>query len=208
LSKDNVESVLTFRRNRLGEIGLFQGISFEVERYLKGIAKQGCRNFIRRDEAENDKSLKQIIPYGILEHEGKILHYVRGAQISESRLAKKSSIGIGGHIIPGDGRPTSEADEFDPIYVRALRRELKEELKVMSPPELRIVALINDERNDVGKVHFGIVFTCRLSKRIVVKSGKDLGDVQFLARQELNALRSTLEPWSQLCLGEIDALLQ
>ena len=92
------EMVLVVPRALFDKLGSFQGINLEVDRYLPHFLSKENNSFMRRGEAENDPSYKQIIPYAVLVHEGKILHYVRGGKSWEKRLVAKGSIGIGGHI--------------------------------------------------------------------------------------------------------------
>ena len=54
--------------------------------------------FMPRSEAETDPTFKQIIPYALLTHAGRVLHYVRGKKAGEQRLVAKGSLGIGGHM--------------------------------------------------------------------------------------------------------------
>jgi predicted NUDIX family phosphoesterase len=109
--------------------------------------------FVPRSAAEEDPSLKQIIPYAVFRHGGRILHYTRGAKSGEKRLVAKSSIGIGGHV-----NDTDECQHFDQAtYHNAVRREIGEELRLGGGFSERAVALINDDSSEVGRVHLGIV---------------------------------------------------
>src|SRR5205809_8041829 len=73
-----IENVLVIRRSLFDQLGAFQGLNFEPEKYLKAFFSRGNTSFLPRDQAENDPTQKQIIPYVILAFEGKILYYVRG----------------------------------------------------------------------------------------------------------------------------------
>src|SRR2546430_11656921 len=90
------ENVLVIRRSLFDELGSFQGLSFEPEKYLKAILSRGSNFFIPRPEAENDPAYKQIIPYALIAFGKTVLHYVRGKKAGEQRLVAKGSIGIGG----------------------------------------------------------------------------------------------------------------
>src|SRR5574343_244442 len=59
--------------------------------------------YIPRDEAEEDPTFLQIIPYVVLTHNSRVLQYTRMKGSGESRLRGKQSIGFGGHINPEDG---------------------------------------------------------------------------------------------------------
>jgi len=96
------EQVLVVRRQLLDDLGSFQGLSAEVDRYLPEFLKRENNFFVARSAAEDDPSLKQIIPYAVFCHGDRILHYTRGSKSGEKRLVAKESIGIGGHINDSD----------------------------------------------------------------------------------------------------------
>jgi predicted NUDIX family phosphoesterase len=127
----------------------------------------------------------------------KILHYRRGTGSGESRLLKKGSVGIGGHINDGDGL----GEAFDSAaYQRALMRELQEELSLGSAFIERPLALLNDDTNPVGAVHLGIVHQCHLAEPEVTANEEAIAELGFLSREELAVRNDQLESWSQLVL--------
>src|SRR6266436_7985031 len=93
-----VENVLVIKRSLFDELGSFQGLNFEPEKYLKPILSHGNNSFIPRGEAESNPAYKQIIPYALIVFQNTVLHYVRGKKAGEQRLIAKGSIGIGGHM--------------------------------------------------------------------------------------------------------------
>src|SRR4029450_2420657 len=92
------EMILVVRRDLFDRLGAFQGVNFEVERYLPALLDRANNFFTPRPPAETDPSMKQIIPYVLLVHGDRVLHYVRGKKAGEERLVAKGSIGIGGHM--------------------------------------------------------------------------------------------------------------
>jgi len=198
------EMILVVPRSEFDRLGSFQGLHFEVDRYLSQLLTPPSPRFMARSLAETDPSFKQIIPYAIFTHGGRILSYVRGGKGGEKRLAAKRSIGIGGHMNDSD----TEGDAFDlAAYHRALKREISEELKVSSAYTQRAVALLNDDSTDVGRVHMGVVhiFECETDDIECAEAG--ITDLAFLERETLHANHENLETWSQICLGEIGRLL-
>ncbi len=198
------ENVLVVRRSLFDELGSFHGLNFEPERYLNALLSRGNNFFLPRAQAENDPSHKQIIPYALLVHEDRVLHYVRGKKAGEQRLVAKGSIGIGGHM--------NDTDEslfaWDEVAYRAgVEREVNEEITIRSSFEDRIVALLNDDTTEVGRVHLGIVHVFRLAESKVEKREAMITNLAFLTRDELIARRDTLETWSQLCVDSLDQLL-
>ena len=198
------EMVLTVRRSLFDQLGAFQGLSFDVARYLTPFLSRENNLFIPRSDAEKDPSFKQIIPYVILVHEGRVLHYVRGKKGGEQRLTAKGSIGIGGHLNDADENLFS-LDQRS--YLAGVRREVAEELILQSGYQNHIRALLNDDSNEVGRVHLGIVHVFELDGAQVTKRESQITQVSFLTPAELLARRGQLETWSQICADHLDRLL-
>jgi predicted NUDIX family phosphoesterase len=193
----STEQVLVIRRSLFDELGSFHGLNPEISRYLPVFLQPGNHFFVPRAEAEEDPSLKQLIPYVVVTSGEKILHYRRGTGSGESRLLKKGSVGIGGHINDGDGL----GEAFDSAaYQRALMREMQEELSLGSAFIERPLALLNDDTNPVGAVHLGIVHQCHLAEPEVTANEEAIAELGFLSREELAERNDQLESWSQLVL--------
>jgi predicted NUDIX family phosphoesterase len=198
------EMILVVRRSLFDALGAFQGLNFEVDRYLPAFLARENNFFMARSAAETDPSFKQIIPYVILAHEGRVLHYVRGKKAGEQRLVAKGSIGIGGHMNDLDeGLFALNRD----AYNAAVQREVSEELQLGSAYRNRVVALLNDDSTEVGQVHLGVVHVFELETPDVRKGEAMITELRFLDRAELEARRPTMETWSQICLDHLDQLL-
>ena len=200
------EQVLVVERKVIEEIGMFEGLAFDIERYLKEIFVPGVPRFMPRSEAEDNPSFKQLIPYVIMAHEGKCLSYVRGKKAGEKRLVAKRSIGIGGHINPVDNMPLFNVDYYE-TYLAAVKREVEEEVIVKTDHTDSIVALLNDESNEVGKVHLGIVHYWELDAPNVEKREQMITQMSFMSSEELQQVRDTLETWSQKCLDGLGKMV-
>ncbi|MHC4790907.1 MAG: hypothetical protein ACYS8Y_05655 [Planctomycetota bacterium] len=199
------EQVLVIQRKVLEQLGLFQGLAFDVQRYLSEIFVHGAAHFMRRSQAEVDPSYKQLIPYVIMSCNGRFLTYVRGKRAGEERLLNLRSIGIGGHINPGDDMPLFNANFYE-TYLTAVEREVAEEVSVETKHTDRIVALLNDESNEVGSVHLGIVHYWILDAQKVNKREQMITQMTFMTPAELQKVRDTMETWSQLCLRGLDEM--
>ncbi len=193
------EQVLVIERKVVEKIGMFEGLAFDVGRYLREIFVPGVPRFMLRSQAETNPSYKQLIPYVIMAHRGKYLSYVRGRKAGETRLIAKRSIGIGGHINPVDNMPLFNVDYFE-TYLAAVEREVDEEVSVEANHTDSIVALLNDESNEVGSVHLGIVHYWELDAPKVEKREQMITQMSFMSLDELEQVRDTLETWSQKCL--------
>jgi len=68
------ENILVIKRSLFDQLGAFQGLCFESEKYLKAILARGNNFFLPRSQAERDPTHKQIIPYALIAHGDKVLH--------------------------------------------------------------------------------------------------------------------------------------
>jgi len=198
------ENILVIRRSLFDELGSFQGLNFEAEKYLKAILSRGNNFFIPRPEAETNPAYKQIIPYALIAFEKTVLHYVRGKKTGEQRLVAKGSIGIGGHMNETDESLFAMDEE---AYRAGVEREVNEEIKIETPFEDRIVALLNDDSTEVGRVHLGIVHIFKLKEPKVQKREAMITGLTFLTKEELMTRRESLETWSQICVDALEQLL-
>ncbi len=195
------EQVLVIERKVLEEIGIFNGLKFDVDRYRDKIFAQGVARFMLRRKAEKDPSYKQLIPYVIMTSGGKYLTYVRGKRAGETRLIGSRSIGIGGHINPVDDEmPLFGLYE---TYLTAVGREVSEEVNLEANHTDRIVALLNDDSNEVGRVHLGIVHYWNLDEPRVSRREQMITQMSFMTVEELNEVKDTMETWSALCLEHL-----
>ncbi|MBW8039591.1 MAG: hypothetical protein FVQ85_06285 [Planctomycetes bacterium] len=200
------EQVLVVERKVVEEVGLFQGLMFDVDRYLPEIFARGVPRFMPRPQAEVDPSFKQIIPYVIMSCDGKYLSYVRGVRAGEKRLVDKMSIGIGGHINPADYEAPLFDTDFSQMYNTAVEREVAEEVALEAGHTDHIVALLNDESNEVGSVHLGIVHYWILDKPEVSRREQMMTQMAFKTIDEMRELRDTMETWSGLCLDGLEEM--
>jgi len=198
------ENVLVVRRSLFDQLGSFQGLNFEPQKYLDAFLSRGNNFFLPRPEAEINPAYKQIIPYALIAFENKVAYYVRGKRAGEQRLVAKGSIGIGGHM--------NETDESlfaldEAAYRAGVEREVNEEIKIDSPFEDRIVALLNDDTTEVGCVHLGIVHVFKLAEPKIEKREAMITGLTFLRKEELLARRASMETWSQICVESLERLL-
>ncbi|MFO8070594.1 MAG: hypothetical protein R6V85_01855 [Polyangia bacterium] len=203
------EKVLVFERSLLDRLGGFQGYSLDAARYLDAILERRNNRFHDRSAAEQDPSQKQIIPYVLFVNGDRIFSYVRGKQSGEQRLVGNRSVGVGGHINPGDEMLFSGAEVASDrdAYFEAVRREIAEEVEVGADIDPRVVGLINDDGNAVGRVHFGVVHVCELDGDYVRKREQQITRSGFYPIAELaGPRREELESWSALAIDLLSDL--
>src|SRR6185437_3923778 len=157
------ERILCFKRKLLEDLGVFQGLSLEVEKYLPVVTAASSLTYLNRSDAEQDKRYKQLIPYILLISDGRILRYRRGKGGQETRLHGLYSVGVGGHISEEDHGLFSQQRG----YRDGMRRELMEEVAIDEFNEAA-VAVINDDSTEVGFVHFGVVHILHVASEEIV----------------------------------------
>lgn len=200
------EQVLVVERKVFDELGAFRGLQFDVGRYLDRLFAPGCPRFMPRPLAEKDPSFKQLIPYVLMTCEGKYLTYVRGKRAGETRLVGNRSMGIGGHINPVDDAAPLFRSDFRDLYEAAVAREVAEEVAVEAGHADHVVALLNDDSNEVGQVHLGVVHCWVLDAPKVSRREQMITQMEFMSIEELQAVRDQMETWSQLCLDALDRI--
>ena len=149
------------------------------------VAEEG--RFEPRAAVESDRSHKQVIPYLVLRDGPRYFLMRRTRAGGDVRLHDRWSIGVGGHLNPGDGD-----------LAGGLRREWAEELAAGFTPEFRLVGLLNDDTTDVGSVHLGAVYVADAAGRPVEIRETDKLTGHFATGAEVAEVRGDLETWSQL----------
>jgi predicted NUDIX family phosphoesterase len=197
------ERVLCFERKLLEELGVFQGLSLEVEKYLPVVTTISRLVYLNRSDAEQDKRYKQLIPYVLLICNDKILRYRRGRGGQETRLHGLYSVGIGGHISEEDHGLFS-GDRGG--YQEGMRRELVEEVAIDEAKEAA-VAVINDDSTEVGYVHFGVVHVMHVANENVAGRRSGIAAPEFVPMADAMKDLSGYESWSRLCLEHLEVLL-
>lgn len=198
------EQVLVVERKVFESVGAFNGLAFDTQRYIDKLFVQGVPRFLPRPQAEKDPSFKQLIPYVIMTCRDKYLSYVRGKKAGETRLVAKRSIGIGGHINPVDWTLFT-ANPYK-TYLEAVQREVAEEVSVDTSYTDKVVALLNDDSNEVGQVHLGIVHLWTLNEPKVERREQMITQMGFMSIPELQAVKETMETWSQICLDGLSKM--
>ncbi len=153
-----------------------------------------------RRELEMDPEWKQPIPYAIAifrdaAGDAHLFWMDRLAGTSDRRLHGRASFGVGGHIGAEDSG-----------IMAALTREWSEEVETPTLPTFTPLGLLNDDGDDVGRVHIGVVFLARMSSP----------DIQVRERQKLAGslvpikdavMRADeLEGWSAALISHLEEL--
>lgn len=139
---------MVVKRDDLFKDGIWNGISSKnLKKYINLIYKK--HKFARRGDAEEDPTVKQIIPYLFYESGGKIFLMKRKSDHTDRRLADKYSLGIGGHINKSDIKGSD--------IMKWAKREFEEEIDYQGIYNAQYLGLLNDDSNEVGLVHAGLI---------------------------------------------------
>ena len=156
-----------------------------IEAALDAVGRDGF--FMRRGDAEEDPTHKQVIPYLVLRDGERWFLMRRTKAGGDARLHDLWSIGVGGHLNPGDGDVAG-----------GLRREWSEEVAADFVPDFVPVGLLNDDTTPVGAVHVGVVFVADAAGRPVAIRETDKLAGSFATTAETAAVRDAMETWSRL----------
>ena len=180
------EHVLVVARDRLpGKAGWYGLRTEGLTACLDLIAREG--RYEPRAAMEHDPSFKQVIPYIVLRDGDRYFLMRRTRAGADQRLHDRWSIGVGGHVDPGDGDLHG-----------GLLREWHEELVADFEPAFEPLALLNDDTTDVGSVHLGVVFVANARCRAVDVRERHKLQGSFATPQEVAAVADDLETWSRL----------
>ena len=154
----------------------------------------------RRGDMEEDSTFKQLISYCLLENEkGEILVYERLSGGGEERLHGQSSIGVGGHMNDVMG-----ADSINEVLRVNAQRELEEEVGLAKEDSqnMEYLGFINDDNNEVGKVHMGIVFKITVNTTDVEAKETDTLRIKWVEKGSIESY-DDFETWSDLILQDL-----
>ena len=151
--------------------------------------------FRLRGEMERDRSWKQVIPYLVLRDGPRYFLMRRTKAGGDARLHDLWTIGVGGHLNPGDGD-----------LVGGLRREWREEVEAGFEPEFTLIGLINDDATEVGSVHVGAVYVADARGRDVrIRETEKLSGA-FADPSEVAAVADRMESWSALVFEHLEGV--
>jgi predicted NUDIX family phosphoesterase len=185
-----MEKVLCVKREDIFPDGAWHGFITEgLDRYQAVVRERHL--FMPRAEVEEDPNYQQIIPYVVFHHGDHyfLTHRLRAS--AERRLRKQYSLGIGGHINPGDLRGG------DPIQ-DGLRREWEEEVIYDGHFNAKLLGLLNDDSSPVSKVHLGVVFVLEGDRPSISIRETDKLAGELLTLSEMRIYYLGMESWSQM----------
>lgn len=192
------EQIIVVPRSKLfeNESLAFQGVSNDVNLLNKIIDNiDNSFSIMRRGDAEEDFNYKQPIPYAVLKRGNDVFIYERLTGGGEKRLHNQLSLGVGGHM---NG---IENYSFNDLLYENLNRELDEELYISNKKfDINIIGLINDDENEVGRVHIGLLAIIELNNDVDVRV-REINQLKggWIQIKDLisDDIYNDLETWSQ-----------
>jgi len=145
----------------------------------------------RRRVAETNQQLIQLISVFIIRYNNLILTHKRTKRLPETRLHDFYSIIFGGHLTKDDFMPLLGHIDF--------HREISEELRLKTNPEIKYRGFIYDSQKEVSKIHLGLVFDVNLPS-----SDYEIGERGYLTDPKFESINSIVdriddfENWSQI----------
>jgi len=187
------EQILVVPREKLFEGEAWHGLHIpQNTRFVDRVLEH--KEFQPRGAMEEDTRYKQIIPYLVFHHGGKLFLMQRASTSNEQRLKNTYSVGIGGHI-------RKEDMQTDNILDWA-HREFHEEVSYNGTIHPTFLGILNDDTNDVGQVHAAFVYLLH----------GDSADIHVTSELQSGTLvslpgcleyRDWLESWSQIVLDTL-----
>lgn len=189
LSPDKArEKVMVVSREDIFKAGIWQGLKTDgIEKYTRLIFQN--HKFMKRGDVEDNPSWQQIIPYIVFQQGDKTFLMHRKSGHTDKRLANNFSIGIGGHI--------NESDIAGANIISWAQREFAEEVNYNSKFKAKFLGVLNDDTNDVGLVHVGLVIKVEGDGTPITVRDEHKSGV-LVNKDDLLKKYKQMEHWSQI----------
>lgn len=144
--------------------------------------------YIPRWEAEYNYAFQQIIPYFLICNEDESKYFVSKRLQGDHRLTNKMSLGFGGHI--------DECDGYSQCILKAMVREMNEELRIDPISRAQYIGTIKDLSSDTND-HFGLAFIIKAKEGEVSILETEKLEGLWLTKEELFEHYYSFENWSR-----------
>lgn len=190
---------MVIKRKLLFGNGDFEGfVSSDKSDYLSLILG-GYEYQLRDEKLEKNSEFKQIIPYVVIVNPQtkQVFGYKRFKKmpgLHEMRLHNKFSIGVGGHV--------DKEEVVEDILSDAAMRELNEEVRMNNYPTPNIVGFVNDEKDEVGTVHFGVLAIAETTESVQKRENDEVMDEKFYSIEEVDSIMESgaeMDGWTRIC---------
>lgn len=190
---------LTFQGTQTNSV-IVQALLENIEKHHTTMRRGGGHKDTEPAEnnAEINYDYKQPIPYALIKRGHELFAYERLAGGGETRLHSKISLGVGGHMNKTKGT-------FNDSLLDNLRRELNEEVDIQADYQhMETIGFINDDNEDVSKVHIGLLVVINLPEdaEVTVRETDQLRGFWMPIAEllENQSAYERLENWSQIAV--------
>ena len=193
--KKKTNLIMVINKDLLFGDDYFNGFRLSDEiNYESRILKN--HEYLERNFVEKNFSYKQPIPYAIIINPNlKQMFSYKRANKNETRYKGKWSFGIGGYIEKND------KIKLNPIKANFLR-ELNEEIEISGQFKIKFLGYINDDSDELGKVHFGMLYVVETDARIIKPKDSEIANGKLRNIKELEKICSSdkpiVETWSKI----------
>lgn len=165
-------------------------------KYLKNIEKDGT--FICRNDAEENNSIQQLIPYTIIFNKNMDV-YTSYRIDGDKRLNNVYSLGFGGHINPKDNSYIDKS-----LIFNAAKRELEEEVNIKIIYEKLFLGTVRDLSSNT-KEHLGFIFAIKTNNNVSIRE-KDKQKGKWMTIKDLYNKYYLFESWSRFIIDYLFVL--
>lgn len=210
--KKEDEIVIVVNRNKLfeNEALTFQGstsdkalvdnIMHNMDMNYRSMRRGGTKevDVPVENNAELNFDFKQPIPYIVIKRGDQFYVTQRLEGGGESRLHGKLSMGAGGHQNP---LSDEMIEPINKVVELNTERELEEELDIQGEYKLDIIGLINDDSEEVSRVHIGILGFLELEEdgEVTIRETEQLAGAWYTLDQlHEKDVYDRLENWGKI----------
>jgi predicted NUDIX family phosphoesterase len=164
-----------------------------IQTVLRSIFDEG--KFVDRKWAEENPSVKQVVAYGVVRHQQRVLCLRRSRNTKRDSLRLRYTLLVGGHV--DDLEKTSP----NPLET-CLIRELEEVIGLIPKDMPLLIGIAVDPTTKVGEFHMGVVFDVPIESA-VVDVPRNLDNAEFVNASGRN--RYELEPIDAVMNRQFDS---
>jgi predicted NUDIX family phosphoesterase len=197
------ESILCVPNDKLEE--MYSKCDNKVDALINTIAQHGYYDY--RYNAELDFDARQVIPYVVLENDGK--YFVTERIKGDERLVGKMSIAVGGHVDVADAtQGVNTVDGAENAIINCIMRELYEETTadLTKGFEVDYYTTFVDDREDVSRVHVCLLTFVKLKDpNVNIKETEKLKG-SWMTLNEVTENIDKFEGWSEVTVNIIKSM--
>lgn len=154
----------------------------------------------QRKVLEEQPQYRQLIPYTVMQCNGKYATYARTASGGEARLHGKVSIGFGGHLDMADCCLSGSVIDLEATIKVAALREIEEEVGIKKELQITDIDILPQKivssETPVDAVHIGLVAIINLDSEDIVSREDQLEILGFKTPEEILAYPE-IENWTR-----------